>query len=139
MHKLLLVAALTIITQLKAQSQISIDAGIESTALKPVVKVAYEKTIGEWFNAELATRYRIGESVVPSLSIGLIWPTNRGYFKVMGGGYYHIIQQVKDYPQQSGLKVGGSIRLEVNQGTVGLEYNGSFVSLTVGFVFRRTY
>jgi len=133
-----LVAALAII-QLKAQSQISVDVGIESSELAPVIKVAYEKTVAEWFNAELAVRSKISRAsqVVSSLSGGVILPTKRGSFKVLAGGFYHIWLPVnKDIPHDS-FRFGGAIRWEVNQGTFGAEWNGVFASLTVGFIFKR--
>jgi len=138
MQKIILIAAV-LLSAIQSTAQISVDVGIESSELAPTVKVAYEKTMAEWFNAELAVRSKISgaSQIVPSLSGGGIMPTKRGSFKVLAGGFYHVWLPVnKDIPHDS-FRFGGSIRWEVNQGTFGAEWNGVFASLTVGFIFKR--
>jgi hypothetical protein len=135
MHKTILTVALAAITQL-SYGQLSIDAGITTNAPYTTLKLAYEQNFRNPLNVEVGVRTDF-RSIIPSVTGGLELPTCRGAVKFMAGGYYHLVPGTKESPSTYTPYFGGAVRLEVNQGTVGLEWNGQFVSLTVGFIFRR--
>lgn len=131
MKRYLLFAAIAVTTQLNAQ--ISIDAGVQTKAPYTAVKVAYETTKFAPLDIEAAVRTDF-KSVIPSLTGGF----TTGAIRFMAGGFYHLKPETKDEPASATLLPGAAIRIEVNQGTIGVEWNGVAAVVTVGFVFRRT-
>lgn len=133
--KTILTVALIAITQ-TTYGQLSVDAGITTHSPYTTVKVAYERNFRNPLNVEVAVRTDF-KSIIPAVTGGVELPTERGSVKFMAGGFYHLIPSTKISPAIYSPYFGGSMRWEINQGTWGVEWNGQFVSLTVGFVFRH--
>ena len=119
-----------------ATAQPSVDLGLTSN-MSATAKFSYEVLVRQ-VSLEGSVRVNVETfQVTPSITAGPQWETQRGSFKLFAGAYYHTVKPADKELIHKPVTWGGGARLEVNQGTVGIEYNGLYASLTVGFIFRK--
>ena len=132
-NTLTLIALLVAIT---SHAQPSIDLGL-SSRFQGTIKLAIEKQSG-WNNTELSTRFS-SDCLRPVIGLQTGYSTcfdfqTQANIRLMAGAFFH---SPPDKTATKKVMFGGSARLELNDGLVGLEYNGETINLTIGFIFKR--
>ncbi len=122
-----------------AHAQLSIDAGL-SSRMQGAFKAGYEQQTS-WINTEVSAMVST-DNWHPVLSLQTGYSTTNDFqcanLRFQAGIFYHtaLLPPDKEVRERC-FKFGGSVGYELNHGTVGIEYNGETLSLTLGFIFKR--
>lgn len=123
------------------QAQVSIDAGL-SSRMQGTFKLACEAQTGP-VNTELGVRMAT-DNLHPVIGLQTGYSTCNDFqqtnIRFQAGVFYHTGLLPVDKEQRcQKILFGGSARLELNHGLVGLEYNGETFCFTLGFIFKSRY
>lgn len=121
--------------------QVSIDLGVTGW-LQGTGKIAVEKQTG-WLNTELSARIAT-DNMHPVIGLQTGYSTTNDFqqanIRFQVGAFLHTgLLPIDKEVREMQVRFGGSIRYELNHGTVGIEYNGETLNLTVGFIFKSRY
>lgn len=137
MKKTLTAAALLI--SAAAAAQISVDVGLSSHGLNPTARVGYEHHLSSLpLILETGSRFIANGLLLPYAGGGYVAETEKATWKFSAYGVF--TQQLSTEKSQIAvqqLTAGAEVRVEVNQGTAAISYQGNgLFCLTVGFIFK---